>query len=201
MTHSYNSSFLMDKGIAVSTARAGNVIGGGDFATDRIIPDCVRAASKGEEIVLRNPHSTRPFQHVLEPLFAYLMIAAKQVEDIRFADSYNVGPDDTDCVSVEKLVKLFCNEWGPDAKWRVQGDDGPHEASFLKLDCSRLKQRFGWEPRWDIQDAVVNTVEWYRSYEDALVKGYAGDRMAVTVRDLMDKQIKEYVSVLGDTNG
>ena len=138
VTHSYKSSFLDGK-VAVSTARAGNVIGGGDFANDRIIPDCIRAAVKGEDIIVRNPFSTRPYQHVLEPVYAYLMIAAKQYEDPKYQSWYNVGPDDQDCFQTGALVDLFVKHWGERLKWINKYDGGPHEANFLKLDCSNLQ--------------------------------------------------------------
>ena len=161
ITHSYNSSFLQEAGVAVSTARAGNVIGGGDFSPDRLIPDCVRAAISGETMLIRNPDSTRPFQHVLEPLFAYLMIAAKQYEDAQYSGWYNVGPDDCDCVNTEKLVSMFAEKWGDEFSYKIKREkDAPHEANFLKLDCSKLKSTFGWQPRWRIEEAVAKTVEW-----------------------------------------
>ena len=122
VTHSYKNSFFTDGRVAVSTARAGNVIGGGDFAKDRIIPDCVRAAEKHEDIIVRNPYSTRPYQHVLEPLYAYLMIAAKQYQDIKYADYYNVGPDDRDCFQTGALVDLFVKHWGEGLKWLNKSD-------------------------------------------------------------------------------
>ena len=148
VTHSYINSFFKNMNIAVSTARAGNVIGGGDFASDRIIPDCIRAAIKHEDIVVRNPFSTRPYQHVLEPIYAYLMIAQKQYEDIKYAGYYNVGPDDRDCFQTGALVDLFVKHWGEGMKWIDKYDGGPHEANFLKLDCSKLKKTFGWQPHW-----------------------------------------------------
>jgi CDP-glucose 4,6-dehydratase len=161
VTHSYKNSFFNDGRCAISTARAGNVIGGGDFAVDRIIPDCVRAAVKNESIIVRNPFSTRPYQHVLEPLFAYLMIAEKQYEDGKYAGWYNVGPDDCDCVTTGKLVDRFCAAWGNGQAWKDVSEAGaPHEANFLKLDCSRLKTVFGWAPHWGIDEAVEKTVEW-----------------------------------------
>lgn len=156
VTHSYvNSFFSGEDAPAVSTARAGNVIGGGDFANDRIIPDCVRAMQAGRAIGVRNPYSTRPYQHVLEPLFAYLMIAARQYEDKRFAGWYNVGPDDCDCVTTGQLVDLFCEKWGEDARWENQAEaNAPHEANFLKLDCSKIKATFGWKPHWHIAECM-----------------------------------------------
>ena len=187
VTHSYKRSFFMDKDgkaiVPISTARAGNVIGGGDFANDRIIPDSVRAAQKGEDIVVRNPYSTRPYQHVLEPLYAYLMIAAKQYEDCRYADYYNVGPDDVDCFQTGALVDLFVSKWGDGLKWIDKYDGGPHEANFLKLDCSKLKSTFGWSPRWNLDEAMDKIVEWSKCW----LAG--GD-----VRACMDKQIDEFLS-------
>lgn len=181
VTHSYKVSFLDEMGVAVSTARAGNVIGGGDFANDRIIPDCVRAAQRKEDIIVRNPHSTRPYQHVLEPLYAYLMIAQKQYEDPSFADYYNVGPDDCDCVTTGDLVDMFCRSYGEGMKWINKSVGGPHEANFLKLDCSKLKATFGWSPRWNVDTAVERTVEWTKAY-------FAGEDICA----VMDKQIAEF---------
>ncbi len=163
VTHSYLNSFFADGKVAISTARAGNVIGGGDFANDRIIPDCVRALQSGTPLILRNPNSTRPYQHVLEPLFAYLMIAKRQYEDGAYAGWYNVGPDECDCVTTGQLAALFKEKWGEGFTWFDQAEPGaPHEANFLKLDCSKLKTIFGWRPRWHIDQAVENTVEWTR---------------------------------------
>lgn len=158
VTHSYINSFFADRKIAVSTARAGNVIGGGDFTNDRIVPDCVRAMKAGKAIGVRNPYSTRPYQHVLEPLSVYLTIAQKQYEDIRYAGFYNVGPDDCDCVTTGELVDLFCKHWGEGAAWENQAEtNAPHEANFLKLDCSRIKAAFGWKPRWHIDQCMEMT--------------------------------------------
>jgi len=158
VTHSYINSFFADGKVAVSTARAGNVIGGGDFANDRIIPDCVRAMAAGKAIGVRNPYSTRPYQHVLEPLSVYLTIAQKQYEDIRYAGFYNVGPDDCDCVTTGELVDLFCRHWGDGAAWENQAEtNAPHEANFLKLDCSKIKAVFGWKPRWHMDECMEMT--------------------------------------------
>lgn len=160
VTHSYiNSFFDKAESPAVSTARAGNVIGGGDFANDRIVPDCVRAMAAGRTIGVRNPYSTRPYQHVLEPLAVYLTIAQKQYEDKKYAGFYNVGPDDCDCVTTGELVDLFCRNWGGDAAWENQAEvNAPHEANFLKLDCSKIKATFGWKPRWHIEECMKMTV-------------------------------------------
>lgn len=181
VTHSYIHSFYCDMDVSVSTARAGNVIGGGDFANDRIVPDCVRAAEKKRDIIVRNPHSTRPYQHVLEPLAIYLTIAKAQYEDRKYAGFYNVGPDDKDCVTTGQLVDLFCEKWGEGLKWVNQYDGGPHEANFLKLDCSKIKRVFGWNPRWGVEDAIAKTVEWSKIY-------LAGQNVC----ECMDRQIEEF---------
>ena len=183
ITHSYLNSFLADREIAVSTARAGNVIGGGDFANDRILPDCVRAVQKGQPIFVRNPFSIRPYQHVLEPLFAYLMIAQRQYANRELAGWYNVGPDDCDCVSTGQLVDLFCKAWGEGTVWVDKSEpNAPHEARFLKLDCSKLKNTFDWKPRWHIGEAIEQTVAWTRIWLD-------GDDIPAE----MDRQIKQYM--------
>lgn len=164
VTHSYKNSFFAEGQVAISTARAGNVIGGGDFANDRIIPDCIRAAEKKENIIVRNPHSTRPYQHVLEPLSAYLMIAQKQYEDIKYEGYYNVGPDECDCITTGNLVDIFCKKWGQNMTWEDKFMGGPHEANFLKLDCSKIRSVFGWKPRWGVETAIEKTVEWTKCY-------------------------------------
>lgn len=183
VTHSYKNSFFAD-GPAISTARAGNVIGGGDFAEDRIIPDCVRAALDKQDIVVRNPFSTRPYQHVLEPLYAYLMIAAKQYEDPKFAGYYNVGPDDVDCFKTGALVDLFVKKWGDDLKWINRYDGGPHEANFLKLDCSKLKSSFGWKPRWNLDTAIEKVVEWTKCWHS---NGNIEECMKNQINDFLTK--------------
>lgn len=164
VTHSYKKSFFADGRCAISTARAGNVIGGGDFANDRIIPDCVRAIERGEKIIVRNPFSTRPYQHVLEPLAVYLDIVARQYGDKKYEGYYNVGPDLCDCVTTGELVDMFCNEWGEGLSWENKSDGGPHEAAFLRLDNGLIKRTFGWQPRWHIQEVIKKTAEWTRVY-------------------------------------
>lgn len=181
VTHSYRSSFLEAAGVKVSTARAGNVIGGGDFSIDRIVPDSVRAVLAGKPIVVRNPHSTRPYQHVLEPLMAYLLIAMRQWDDQRIAGAYNVGPDDCDCVTTGQLVDAFCRAWGAGASWENRDAGGPHEAGLLKLDCALLKAKLGWRPRWHIEEALARTVEWVRAWQ-------SGEGVA----RCMEEQIKAY---------
>ena len=153
------------------------MIGGGDFSNDRIIPDCVRSIINAKEngdvgvIPVRNPYSTRPYQHVLEPLFMYLTIAMKQYEDTSFSGYYNVGPDDCDCINTGDLVSAFCDSWKldrgclPEVKWENRAEkNAPHEANFLKLDCSVVKAVFGWHPRWHIDEAIKQTVKWTRIY-------------------------------------
>lgn len=182
ITHSYNACFLAGLGVGVSTARAGNVIGGGDFAKDRIVPDCVRAAEKGQKIALRNPNSVRPYQHVLEPIFAYLLIAQSQFLNTQLSASYNVGPDENDCVSTKTLADIFCTAWGENLSWFSSESSGPHEANFLKLDCSLIKNTLGWKPVWNVEKAVKETVAFSKQY-----------LQGANVAQLMDRQIKAYV--------
>lgn len=185
VTRCYIQSYLAAQGVPVSTVRAGNVIGGGDFAMDRIIPDCVRAAEKETPILVRNPHSIRPYQHVLEPLFVYLRLAMEQTYAPQKAGCYNVGPDERDCLTTGELAERFCRIWGGGARWEKQSEERFHEAGYLKLDCSLLKKVFGWRPQWDIQTALEKTVEWFRAYHTGL------DASAV-----MDEQITLYMKEL-----
>lgn len=184
ITHSYkNSFFTASDSTAISTARAGNVIGGGDFANDRIIPDCVRAAVDKQNIIVRNPYSTRPYQHVLEPLYAYLMIAMEQYLDASKSGWYNVGPDECDCVTTGELVDLFCEKWG-DISWENQSEaNAPHEAKFLKLDCSKIKTTFNWSPRWHISEAIEKTCQWTKVWLDS-----------GNISEEMEKEIIEFYS-------
>lgn len=195
VTHSYIQSFFSEeRNLPVSTCRAGNVLGGGDFAKDRIIPDCYRAAETMNDILVRNPYSTRPYQHVLDPLFAYLMVAKEQYLDIKIAGAYNVGPDDESCVNTGDLVDKFVGEWNkvapvdceggarPELKWINKSDDGPHEAKFLKLDCNKLKTTFDWKPVWNIDTTMKQVVGWYSIYLSN------GD-----INVCMERQIREFV--------
>lgn len=186
VTYSYRNSFFNEeKSPAISTARSGNVIGGGDYATDRIIPDCIRAVESGKEINLRNPNSTRPYQHVLECLSGYLLLAQQQYEDKAFADSYNFGPDDESCVTTGELATLFCDSWGEGASWKnVSEANAPHEANFLKLDCSKSKSFLGWKPHWKIKTAVEKIVEWEKA-----VRG------GTPAAEITDRQVKEYFAM------
>ncbi len=168
VTESYRNSFFEDRNVVISTMRAGNVIGGGDFAADRIIPDCVRAAMDNKDITIRNPYSVRPFQHVLEPIMVYLLVAKMQYEKSELSGSYNIGPDEKDCITTGQLADLFCEIWYKKTEKRIQWinkfDDGPHEANFLKLDCSKIKTCFGWKPIWSIEEALEKTIELYYDY-------------------------------------
>ncbi len=183
VTHSYKVSFFDQKGVAVSTARAGNVIGGGDFAANRIIPDCVRAAMAKTPIRVRNPNSIRPYQHVLEPLAVYLTIVARQAQDSTLQGYYNVGPNDADCLTTGELATIFCRSWGEGQRWEAVQKDGPHEANFLKLDCSLARKTFGWQPVWTAAQAVEKTVEWTKVY------AAGGDTAEAALR-----QIQEFFS-------
>jgi len=188
VTSSYVNSFFKERHIAVSTMRAGNVIGGGDFAKDRIIPDCVRAALKDSDIIIRNPYSVRPFQHVLEPVVAYLYVAMKQYENHLLAGAYNVGPEDKDCWTTGSLADLFCQQWkemiGKEIHWLNKHDGGPHEAGFLKLDCGKIKETFGWMPKWDMNTNMKKIIEWTKVY----MEGAFCD-----VQECMKNQIWEYL--------
>ncbi len=182
VTHSYKKSFFNDGQCAISTARAGNVIGGGDFGHDRIIPDCIRAIAGNHDIVVRNPFSTRPYQHVLEPLYIYLLIAEKQYDNVSFSGYYNIGPDECDCVNTGNLVTKFCTKWGNNLKWINKFDGGPHEASFLKLNNSLVKRVFDWKPRWHIDECINKIVEWTRVY-------FSNPEM---IPDEMNREIEEF---------
>ena len=188
VTHSYTRSFFAGTPTAVSTARAGNVIGGGDFAADRILPDCIRAALSKRPVALRNPGSLRPYQHVLDPLMAYLLIAFRQYEDASLGGSYNVGPEERDCVTTGELATLFCGAWGDGMRWEAVQNQGPHEANFLKLDCAKLRSAMGWKPRWHIETAVEKTVEWTKVWQ-------AGGDVAAC----MDRQAEAFLA--GGTEG
>lgn len=183
VTYSYKNSFFMDESSpAISTARSGNVIGGGDYAADRIIPDCIRAVESGKEIIIRNPNSTRPYQHVLECLRGYLTLAQMQFEDKAFAGNYNFGPDDESCVTTGELASLFCKSWGKGAEWKnVSEANAPHEANFLKLQCEKSKNILDWYPKWNIRQAIEKIVEWEKAVQEG-----------TSAAEITDKQISEY---------
>ena len=191
VTDSYRNSFLHDMNKAVTAMRAGNVLGGGDFAKDRIIPDCVRAAIAGEDIIVRNPGSTRPYQHVLEPVICYLLTAAAQYEDASVEGCYNVGPEYDGAVSTGEIATMFCSCWNAEAaekgakggvRWINRAVGGPHEANYLRLDISRIKERLSWHPLWDVQRTMEELVRWYMTYS-----------MSGDVADVTREQIKTYI--------
>lgn len=176
-------------GVALATVRAGNVIGGGDWAEDRLIPDTLRSFLERRPASIRNPEAVRPWQHVLEPLGGYLMLAKYLWEDgAAFAEAWNFGPDDDDVRAVEWVVDRLAGLWGADASWRLDGDPHqPHEAQYLKLDCAKAKARLGWHPRWGLEQALQKIVQWYRAYHDH------ADMRTVTLT-----QVAAYLASSGD---
>jgi CDP-glucose 4,6-dehydratase len=189
VTASYRDSFFNGRtfssyGVALASARAGNVIGGGDWGADRLIPDCIRALLKGERISIRNPWAVRPWQHVLEPLSGYLLLARKLYEEgAEYAEAWNFGPEDADCRPVEWLVQRICAQWGSAAAYETDRGEHPHEANYLKLDCSKAKSRLDWHPRWDLAKAIDKVLEWTRTYAQG------GD-----VRQVCERQIAAYLA-------
>ena len=166
-----NSYFQPEKyqqhGVAIASARAGNVIGGGDWADDRLIPDILRAITKGKPVNIRNPHAIRPWQHVLEPLAGYMVLAQKLYEEgTTYAEGWNFGPNDQDAKPVQWIVEQLTKTWGEGARWALDGGDHPHEAYCLKLDCSKAKARLDWHPRWHLNEALAAIIEWHRAYRD-----------------------------------
>lgn len=155
--------------VAIATARAGNVIGGGDWSTDRLIPDAIRAFEGNQELLIRNPHATRPWQHVLEPLSGYLTLAqALYQAGPSFSGGWNFGPLDEDARSVEAVIKLLIKDWGTPASWKPEISEQPHEAHFLKLDCSKAKHYLGWAPKWSLEQAIKRITEWQGAYRKNL---------------------------------
>lgn len=190
VTSSYRSSFFNAKdyhvhGVALASARAGNVIGGGDWAADRLIPDCIRSLIKGEEIIIRSPNAIRPWQHVLEPLSGYLALAEKLVKyGSKYAEGWNFGPDDNDAKTVEWIVDKMCEKWGQESSFRIDNAGHPHEANFLKLDCSKAKFQLGWYPKWSLETALDKVIEWTLAYKEGK-----------NLREISLNQIKEYESM------
>ena len=188
VTDSYRSAFFnpldyFNHRVAIATARAGNVIGGGDWANDRIIPDCIRAIKKRNAIIIRNPSSTRPWQHVLEPLGGYLHLCKHLFTDgASYSEAWNFGPDEDDIKSVRYVVEKVCKLWGEGAAFIEKNEKGPHESSFLKLDCSKAKSRLMWSPVWNLNKALEKTIEWYKCYS-------ANDN----VKNMCLKQIDEWI--------
>lgn len=165
VSSAYRKSFLKDAGIAMATARAGNVIGGGDWAADRLVPDILRALEKREPVLIRNPHAIRPWQHVLEPLSGYLLLAERlYTHGQADAEGWNFGPRDEDARPVQWIVEHLCGGWGNGASWTLQPGNHPHEAHFLKLDISKARQRLHWTPRWSLETALKHITEWHQAW-------------------------------------
>ncbi|MDO8948628.1 MAG: CDP-glucose 4,6-dehydratase [Desulfocapsaceae bacterium] len=183
-----NSYFHPEKykehGVALASVRAGNVIGGGDWGDDRLIPDIMRAITQGKSVNIRNPHAIRPWQHVLEPLSGYLLLAQKLYEEGEaYAESWNFGPNDEDAKPVQWIVERLTKSWGEGAVWVLDGGDHPHEAHYLKLDCSKAKARLAWKPRWHLEDTLSAIIDWHRAY----LKGK-------DMRDVTMRQIDAYTN-------
>jgi len=178
----YRKSFLQGTGTALATSRAGNVVGGGDWAAERLVPDILRALERGEPVLVRNPRSVRPWQHVLEPLSGYLVLAERLFEHGQlFAESWNFGPRDEDARSVQWITERLCSIWGSETGWLAQPGQHPHEANYLKLDISKARQRLQWQPRWDVEGALLRVAQWHRAW----LKGE-------DMRALCLRQISEY---------
>lgn len=190
ITAAYRSSFFAPDnpgyhGAAVASARAGNVIGGGDWATDRLIPDCINALLKGEKIRIRNPHAVRPWQHVLEPLSGYLLLAQRLYQDGNIvAAPWNFGPAEDDAKPVEWIVQRICEHWGAGTGYEVDTSEHPHEAHYLRLDCSKARSELGWHPQWNLEKALVSIIEWTRAH-------YSGDDL----RKVCLAQILDYTGI------
>lgn len=178
----FNASNRGDNGVAVASARAGNVIGGGDWASDRLVPDCMRAVMAGEPILIRNPKSIRPWQHVLEPISGYLTLAKKLYQDgPACAEGWNFGPWEEDARPVEWIVQHICSQWGKEASYQIDQGPHPHEANYLKLDSSKARSRLGWRPRLNLGQALEWSIQWYRAF--------AG---GADVRQVSEQQIHTY---------
>ena len=165
ISSAYRQSFLRDKSVALATARAGNVIGGGDWAKDRIVPDAIRAFISGKSLMVRNPMAIRPWQHVLEPLSGYLMLCQQLIQQpMVFSQAWNFGPNDDDAKPVSVIADTMVRQWGHDARWRLDEGAHPHEARYLKLDCSKAKSELRWQPLWGLESVLDATVRWYKAW-------------------------------------
>lgn len=189
ITTSFRKSFFQAKkgeqNAGVASARAGNVIGGGDWAADRLIPDVMRAVLEGKEVLIRSPHSVRPWQHVLDPLCGYLTLAEKLCENAEhFSEAWNFGPD-SETWSVLAVLEFLRELWGPGLSWRLDAGEKPHEAQYLTLDCSKARTRLGWEPKWNLKEGLESTVRWYQHHQSGQ-----------EVRALSLEQIRVYQNTL-----
>ena len=161
----FNAAKYHEHGTALASVRAGNVIGGGDWAKDRLIPDILHSFENNQSVIIRNPHSIRPWQHVLEPLSGYLLVAQKlYTEGPAFAEGWNFGPNEMDATPVQAIVDTMVNLWGENSSWQLDGQDHPHEAHYLKLDCSKAKMRMEWHPRWDLNTTLSRIVDWHKAW-------------------------------------
>ncbi len=186
---SFFTSTKQEAMAGVGSARAGNVIGGGDWAADRLIPDVMRAVLEGRELLIRNPHAVRPWQHVLDPLCGYLMLAEKLCEDPeRFSESWNFGPEESETLPVSVVLERLNGLWGSGVLWRLDGGPHPHEAQYLKLDCTKAKTELGWGPQWNLNSALEATVQWYKAQQ-----------LQQKLRSLTLEQIRSYQSALNLT--
>jgi len=170
VTAAYRNSYFMSpkagERVGIASARAGNVIGGGDWATDRLIPDVVRAILNKQTLSIRNPHAVRPWQHVLEPLCGYLTLAEKlHQQPGNFSEGWNFGPDESECWPVSDILEVLRELWGSSVAWRIEYMAQPQEAKYLKLDSTKARKRLGWRPRWKLRNALEFTVNWYREYQ------------------------------------
>jgi CDP-glucose 4,6-dehydratase len=180
----YRKSYFKNSGVAMATARAGNVIGGGDWALDRLVPDILRALQNNEPVLIRSPHSIRPWQHVLEPLFGYLLLAERlYTHGQTYSEGWNFGPRDEDARPVQWIIEHLCSSWGVNAGWALQPGEHPHEANFLKLDISKARQRLQWSPQWSLEVALEKITEWHLAWRN-------GEDM----RSICNIQIEEYNS-------
>jgi len=191
VTSSFRSSFFEHSETAIASVRAGNVIGGGDWAKDRLIPDIMTALMAGKKVSIRNPDAIRPWQHVLEPLHGYLLLAEKLChEGNRYAEPWNFGPYDSDVQPVSSIVIKLAEEWGTNDDWKSDGEKQPHEANFLKLDSSKARSQLGWAPKLSLDDALAWIVEWYRALESRM-----------DMKDFTNKQIATYESIESNQHG
>ena len=185
---SWRNSFFREGQARLASGRAGNVIGGGDWALDRLVPDCARAVSAGETIIIRSPLATRPWQHVLEPLSGYLWLACEMERDpVRFAEGWNFGPGDDDVLTVEEVVSRVIGSWGR-GRYEVHSDGGPHEARLLRLDIGKARTLLGWRPVYAAGTAIQKTVDWYRTRDES----------KKMIADFTKTQLNEYIECAAD---
>ena len=192
VTSAYLRSFFSPEsygrthGVGLASVRAGNVIGGGDWGADRLIPDCIKALRRKENIIIRYPNAVRPWQFVLEPIRGYVMIAEGLYQDgPKFSEAWNFGPDDNDCRTVRWVVQNMCPHWSPEAQWSLDPATNPHEAHFLKLDCSKARLRLNWQPKLELGEALKWTVDWYKIFYEnfSLIRSFT-EKQIMTYQEL-----------------